>query len=675
VDRKFFILGISLLTALVLGTLLLLFIQNRRLSQNFEDFKLQVMAQSTQNNQQEEIIYQNLQKAAASTDSLRRMLGLAPVNWQWEEEESTIEGEDHELEDLKKLDVFYSAIDLLSSTEKDYALSNAFNQTLEQSGILKYLQSKNIQLRQDSSNSASLYNNRGDLFSFSWKPDDQFTLNLPDQNLVEGQSSEALIKTIDQVLKQQEEAASRTRLFSNLFRNLLNIPEVQALVRDKGLKPRVLVESLPVVQIRLSDYTEFSRITINEEKGQVMLEGKSFQDPQAFTSAFIQYLSDMDARTEAQKKDQEAMELIKKAQQDSVFQEYLKNNGYTLAEKPREDAETDYLQWDIIKKEETIGSIGLLKGTGELYLLDDDGIQIKSFRGFSENHRYLGNSNYEYSEDFEVINDLYSSSTSTTYLLIGTHEKNADTIILAHADASKDQISMISIPRDLWYKGRRINSVYRYFGPEALLTEVSDMTGLTIDHYLSVDMYAFIEIVNIMGGIDIVLESPLIDPNHKIKENGQWTTLHYPAGPLHLDGLGALRVARSRHTSNDFERARRQQQVITAMKNKAVEMGLNDMDKLFQFIDTAQEYTESDLRASEMLRAFLKYKDADIEMGNVIDTSNVLYSSYSNLYLLSEEEQKGFIEDSDSDWGAWILLPKNNDWNLIKWYIREIIQS
>lgn len=631
------------------------------------------MDQNSLENQDKEILYQNLQKAAASTDSLRRMLGMAPVEWQWDNEEETVVENDQELEELRKLDVFYSAIDLLSATEEKYAQSNEFNLVLEQSGVKKHLQIKNVQFRQDTSYSGSLYNSRGNLFSFSWDGDNLFTLNLPDQSPLEEQSSETLIKNIDSYLQQQEEAAARTRIFSSLLRNILNAPEVQSMVQDKGLRPRVLVNSLPEVQIRLADYSEFSRIRIDEEKGQIILEGQSYQDPQLFKTAFIQFLTEMDARTDAQKKDQEAIELVEKAQQDSVFQEYLISNGYSLSKEPREDEETDYWHWDILKDKISVGSIGLLKGTGELYLLDADQIQIKSFRGFSENHRYLGNPSYEYSDDFEIISNLYSSSSSTTYLLIGTHEKNADTMILAHADASKDRIYMISIPRDLWYKGRRINSVYRYLGAEALVSEISDMTGMNIDHYLSVDMYAFIEIVNIMGGVDIVLENALIDPNHKIKENGQWTTLHYPAGPLHLDGLGALRVARSRHTSNDFDRARRQQQVISAMKEKAVDMGLNDMDKLFQFINTAQEYTQSDMRASEMLRAFLKFKDAEIDMGNVIDTSNVLYSSYSNLYLLNEEEQKSYIEDTDSDWGAWIVLPKNNDWNLIKWYIREII--
>lgn len=670
--RIIFIAGI-LGIAFILISFLFLFIQNRRLNLSLDNMKDQILAQNSLNSQENEILYQNLQKAAGSTDSLRRMLGMAPVNWNWDtEEDSGEEIEDKDLENLKKLDVFYSAIDALSETEEQYALSKAFTATLNTTGINKHIESKGVQMRQNSSNSATFSTPKGELFSISWNKESHFTIQLSEQSAVENKSSEDIIKQIDISLGLQQEAAERTRVFSTLLRNILNDPEVSSIVHDKGLKPRVLINSLPELQIRLSDYSEFTRISIDERKGSVILEDEMYQDPQVFKTSFIQYLSEMDARTDAQKKDQEAMELVQSAQQDEVFLEYLNNSGYTLAKEPREDEETDYWHWDILKGEEMVGSIGLLKGTGELYLLDSDQIQIKSFRGFTENHRYIGNSVYEYNDDIQVINDLYSSSTSTTYLLIGTHEKNADTIIIAHADAVKNCISMISIPRDLWYKGRRINSVYRYLGPDALVAEVSEMTGLNIDHYLSVDMYAFIEIVNIMGGVDIVLETALIDPNHKIKENGQWTTLHYPAGPIHLDGLGALRVVRSRHTSNDFQRARRQQQVISALKENAVEMG-DDIDKLFQFISTAMEYTQSDMRPSEMLRAFLKYKDAEIDMGNVIDTSNVLYSSYSNLYLLSEEDQKSFIEDSESDWGAWIVLPKNNDWNLIKWYIREII--
>lgn len=670
-NRKVVLFGGISVLFFVLISFLILFIQNHRLKSSIENMKTQIIAQNAISSQENEILHQNLQKAAGATDSLRRMLGMAPVNWNWGEEES-IREEDSDLENLKKLDVFYTAIDMLNETEKQYTLSNAFNDILNSSGIIRHIELKGVQLRQNSVNTASVYSQKGDLFSFSWDRDKQFTINLPEQNPIENKSSEEIIKQIDLALNRQQEAAERSRQYSLLFRNILSDPEISSIVQDKGLRPRVLVNSLPEIQIRLSDYSEYAIIRIDDEKGSVILGNKTYQDPGIFRESLIQYLKEMDARTEAQKKDQDAMELVLKAQEDAVFQEYLKNNGYTLAKEAREDDETDYWHWDILKGELPVGSIGLLKGTGELYLLDSDQIQIKSFRGFSENHRYLGNSKYEYSDDIQVINDLYSSTNSTSFLLIGTHEKNADTIIIAHADANKNSISMISIPRDLWYKGRRINSVYRYLGPDALVSEVSEMTGLTIDHYLSVDMYAFIEIVNIMGGVDIVLENALIDPNHKIKENGQWTTLHYPAGPVHLDGLGALRVVRSRHTSNDFQRARRQQQVISAMKENAVEMG-DDIDKLFQFITTAMEYTQSDMRPSEMLRIFLKFKDAEIDMGNVIDTTNVLYSSYSNLYLLSEEDQKSFIEDPESDWGAWIVLPKNNDWNLIKWYIREII--
>ena len=70
---------------------------------------------------------------------------------------------------------------------------------------------------------------------------------------------------------------------------------------------------------------------------------------------------------------------------------------------------------------------------------------------------------------------------------------------------------------------------------------MTEVTGLKIDYYLSVDMYAFIDVVNALGGIDVTLDSEVRDPTYKIvRENGSEGTLYYPPGTYHLNGCGGF---------------------------------------------------------------------------------------------------------------------------------------
>ncbi|MDA3851436.1 MAG: LCP family protein, partial [Spirochaetaceae bacterium] len=619
----------------------------------------------------------NMVRAAGAIDGVKNILGTSPVQWDWGLEEQNDTGDEEGLQKLEELDMFYSAVDLLEDTQRQYQANEDFINYLDSSGISADLEALGLQMNLNGPSSCTVKRGDRELFRLLWQ--DGLIAQGPDDSQVINPESSALTAWAKELLQEMEDNWQRHDVLTQQLRGVLAIPSVVSLVEEKNLKPRFFTGEQGIeLAIRLIDYSEVERITTDKEQGALIFQGKAYKEFDLFTQELVSYLEELDQRTEIMKTDDQAAELVSQALNDTVFMEYLQSKGYEIAREPQlhiddHGTKSDYLHWDITKDEQRIGSIALLKTFGELYLLDGDDIPIQSFRGFTEDHRVLGDSSYEYSDDFEVLSDLYSSRSSQTYLMIGTHEKNADTMILLHGDLETGITHMISIPRDLWFNNRKVNSVYRYYGPEELVKELSKLTGLEINDYISVDMYAFIEIINIMGGVDLVLDEALIDPTYKIKENGQWSTLHYPAGPVHLDGLGALRVARSRHSTNDFDRAKRQQRVIEAMKEKATGMGLNDMDKLFQFISAAREYTESSMSPSAMLRAFLKFKDTEIVTGNVIDNTNILYTSYSNLYELSEEERQSAMEDPEFNKGAWIVLPRNNDWNLIKWFIRQII--
>ena len=171
-------------------------------------------------------------------------------------------------------------------------------------------------------------------------------------------------------------------------------------------------------------------------------------------------------------------------------------------------------------------------------------------------------------------------------LIAGKHGSLVDTMIFANINPEKRQITFISIPRDLYYNNRKINSIYPLYGMEELKRTITFVSGYKVDKFILVDMYAFIDIIDLIGGVDVHLDAPVIDPTYKTFDGGKWGTLYYRAGDHHLSGKQALRLARSRHTSSDFARAERQHLIIKAIQKKAREFGLGDADTLTKIAKT-----------------------------------------------------------------------------------------
>ena len=202
--------------------------------------------------------------------------------------------------------------------------------------------------------------------------------------------------------------------------------------------------------------------------------------------------------------------------------------------------------------------------------------------------------------------------------------------------------------------------------------DISEITSLNIEKYAVIDMYAFIEAVDILDGIDITLHEDLIDPTMRVKDNGREGTLYYKKGTHHLNGLEALRIARARHYSSDFGRSEKQQQILSALKEKAGELNIGNMGKIYDLIITLLRYLDTNLTTLEIADLLRKYADAAISSQIVLDTSNVLYHTYSNLYYLDKEADE---VDENFYKGAWILLPQENDWNIIRWFVRRIVKG
>lgn len=188
---------------------------------------------------------------------------------------------------------------------------------------------------------------------------------------------------------------------------------------------------------------------------------------------------------------------------------------------------------------------------------------------------------------------------------------NTDTILLASFDPRSGQIAMISIPRDTalvpLYNGRtwprKINSLYHYAeanrdefpdgGLGTLVREVEYLVGVPIQYYASIEMSGFWGMIDQVGGVDVCLDEPLIDPVYHLHEDRRGFEMQ--PGWHHLDGRTALAFVRSRHGPNnsDYQRARRQQQVLLALRERLRDPGV--LLNLPALLDYAAQIVRTDV--------------------------------------------------------------------------------
>ena len=196
-----------------------------------------------------------------------------------------------------------------------------------------------------------------------------------------------------------------------------------------------------------------------------------------------------------------------------------------------------------------------------------------------------------------------------TFLLAASDQSsgNADTIMVAAYDIEAQKVGIVSVPRDTLLERGKINSVY-HDGPEALAETVTDLLGVPIDYYVTVDVSGFVALVDELGGIDfdVPVRMAYDDPTQDLH-------IHYEAGMQHLDGEDVLKVARCRNNSDgpgsypnnvylaypdgDIGRTRTQQQLISAILKKA----LSNPQKLNAYVELFLEYVDTDLAFGEVL--------------------------------------------------------------------------
>lgn len=211
---------------------------------------------------------------------------------------------------------------------------------------------------------------------------------------------------------------------------------------------------------------------------------------------------------------------------------------------------------------------------------------------------------------------------TVNFLLIGSDKQpglsyRTDTLVIAILWPKEGQVSLISIPRDLWIYiptvgMQRINTAYQsgeiggYPGGGAgLLKEtIAYNLGIRIDHTAMVEFDGFRRIIDTLGGIEVPVACSytdwrLIDPSYDPNNEANWWLYTVGPGRVYMDGDLALWYARSRSKSNDFDRGRRQQEVLRTIFQKALQS--NTFTKIPQLYNDFSSTIITDLGLTDVL--------------------------------------------------------------------------
>ena len=160
----------------------------------------------------------------------------------------------------------------------------------------------------------------------------------------------------------------------------------------------------------------------------------------------------------------------------------------------------------------------------------------------------------------------------------------SQTMIVVSIDPAKRQVTLLSLPRDLWvaipgHARAKIDLAYAEGGAPLARATVEKDFRIPIHYYAWIGLNGLVKVVDRLGGVDVDVLHPVLDDNYPndFSNSGYGTERVYlAAGPQHLDGRHTLQYVRSRHGDllSDFGRSVRQQQVLLAMQQRTAGMDL-----------------------------------------------------------------------------------------------------
>lgn len=249
-------------------------------------------------------------------------------------------------------------------------------------------------------------------------------------------------------------------------------------------------------------------------------------------------------------------------------------------------------------------------------------------------------------------------------------ETLADTNMVLSIDTKNNKAAFISVPRDtrVYIPGKGYSKMnYAHAsgeaedppkGIEVAQSTIEETLGIPIQYYVRANFSGLKQAVDAVGGIDIDVKEPLSDPEYPCETNENKSCgFKLPAGPTRMDGSLALKYARCRKGTcgDDFGRGLRQQEVLNAIREKALSSGtLADPKKLNALIDAFANNVKTNMSLSEMQRAY--------EISKKIPKENI----YNVVFSL---KPNGFLK---TDPASSDLLPSAGNFTEIQKFVKDI---
>ncbi len=318
----------------------------------------------------------------------------------------------------------------------------------------------------------------------------------------------------------------------------------------------------------------------------------------------------------------------------------------------------------------------------------------------------------------------------------GTHAGSnlTDTIMVASYNLKTNHVFLISIPRDLWFPALRskANAVYQIGlsekdGLDLTKTVMGNVLGIPIHYALRIDFRGFIQAIDALGGIDVVVDKSFDDFNYPIsgKEDDlcgfeekemdfseedakklnieagkrkvfispdgkiatdsaeedkgimyfscRYEHISFKEGLTHMDGDTALKFVRSRHGTNgqgsDFARSERAEKTLQAVRSKVLSLEtLSNPAKIAELIKTLGKSVDTDVSAKDAFEFYKLSKKLDQTHKMILDDSkrNGLEEGRASLLYHPSPEDYG---------GAYVLVSQDDDFSVIHNYVRKVLEG
>lgn len=243
-------------------------------------------------------------------------------------------------------------------------------------------------------------------------------------------------------------------------------------------------------------------------------------------------------------------------------------------------------------------------------------------------------------KDLKRIEEVnIESKEPLSFLLLGidadqNNKGRSDTMIVITVNPNTQSMLMLSIPRDTRTTiiGRgtldKINHAYAFGGTKMAIETVENFLNIPIDHFITVNMDSFKELVDAFGGVTVHNSFAFSDGVYDFHE-----------GEIILDGAQALSFSRMRYEDprGDHGRNDRQRQIISALIKEGAQ--LSSITKISKILDVIGKYVRTDLNFNQMVKIQGNYKHArfNLEQLTIQGTCEIINGIW--YYIVSDQEK------------------------------------